>query len=422
MEPACVQLCVFVCVCVCLCAGACLRVCAYIVDIACNWPVSKRYVYRVYNIMSLIHSCICIYPIYTSVCICIQAHSLTHTHTHTHTHTRVSGTTTLTRKSTHSTAKALGAATWVLKVFVVSSRCARGARNQPCSGAWVLGCVHAFVSVHTYTSIHTYTPSYLQSDPHARTRTQTHQCNKVCQWLELTEVTGDPCRRVSRHGPSPGEGGGVGQTRSNPTTPVAALSKHAEQAGTGKGSLKWTSGSSFSAAIVNAIKSAAAPLSPVMSSRPLASGGERAKQRGSGFQLRQPAGDADKASQSPIGRREQPHGHYNGPHSGPHRSGQQGAAGARTGNLSQNRPERRRGERAPLPPSGHEHIEAKLRQQQVLVSVLTICLPVRSRLHGGPAVDSTCLMPLLPRLSDSCVVDMPEMHVGDVYARPQMVD
>ena len=283
-------------------------------------------------------------------------------------------------------------------------------------------CMHAFVSVHTYTSIHTYTPSYLQSDPHARTRTQTHQCNKVCQWLELTEVTGDPCRRVSRHGPSPGEGGGVGQTRSNPTTPVAALSKHAEQAGTGKGSLKWTSGSSFSAAIVNAIKSAAAPLSPVMSSRPLASGGERAKQRGSGFQLRQPAGDADKASQSPIGRREQPHGHYNGPHSGPYRSGQQGAAGAGTGNLSQNRPERRRGERAPLPPSGHEHIEAKLRQQQVLVSVLTICLPVRSRLHGGPAVDSTCLMPLLPRLSDSCVVDMPEMHVGDVSARPQMVD
>ena len=241
--------------------------------------------------------------------------------------------------------------------------------------AWVPGCLVAWVCACLCQSV---CAAYIQSDPHARTctRTQTHQCNKVCQWLELTEVTGDPCRRVSRtnNGPSP-EGGRVGQTRSNPTTPGAALSKHAEQAGAGKGSLKWTSGSSFSAAIVNAIKSAAAPLSPVMSSRPLASGGERAKQRGSGFQLRQPAGDADKASQSPIGRREQPHGHYNGPHSGPYRSGQQGAAGAGTGNLSQNRPERRRGERAPLPPSGHEHIEAKLRQQQVLVSVLTITNP-----------------------------------------------
>ena len=241
--------------------------------------------------------------------------------------------------------------------------------------AWVPGCLVAWVCACLCQSV---CAAYIQSDPHARTRTrtQTHQCNKVCQWLELTEVTGDPCRRVSRtnNGPSP-EGGRVGQTRSNPTTPVAALSKHAEQAGAGKGSLKWTSGSSFSAAIVNAIKSAAAPLSPVMSSRPLASGGGRAKQRGSGFQMRQPVGDADKASQSPIGRREQPHGHYNGHyngrHSGPIRSRQQGAAGAVAGN----RTERRREERAPLPPAGHDDVEAKLRQQQVLVSVLTITNP-----------------------------------------------
>ena len=173
MEPACVQLCVFVFVCVCLCAGACLRVCAYIVDIACNWPVSKRYVYRVYNIMSLIHSCICIYPIYTSVCICIQAHSLTHSHTHTHTHTHQGVGDYYTDPQIHSLdGEGFGSGNMgpegIRRFFKV---CQGGKKSTllGCLGPWVCACLCQRAYIHIHTHIHTFLLTIRSTRTHTHT-------------------------------------------------------------------------------------------------------------------------------------------------------------------------------------------------------------------------------------------------------------